>query len=780
MRLNQFFITITVFILMMAVVGSICPVCANIVVFMDNSGSIRDYKKVFHKHINEIFKMAEANQKTITFVPIGDQTFQYARTREEAKRIFTFDNSYTYIGETLIAAKKNSVVSKSTKSIVIISDMEPDITNTPADGQLLSVDYQDILKWYHTLIDWMEMDTNIHIMVLNQNMPTFNPKDLKRTLIENELQTLIDRARKQKNYEDKIKVEDPGRPKTVTYIRTPEFNQKMIARVVKSLPLALIDNKSKDSTKRFVHYYNMPMEKKDEIMSIMEGIIDPSVIKEYKVKIEFDPNVVNLHRPEQQFVRENIDLLAPDNLNSNPRRKAIYRIVNDIQGPHDDKYHYHYRIMRGSIPGMMNIYLTNKAVTSDGDQYQMKEPGRFKTSLTYTDLNHLTQQILDALNQLKNYQEKDFPIGEKKVLIVFNTPKKYLLRGHRLTATIDVKLSSQNNSPVTQTTPRKDQSSIIQKDGQCYLKVRKQTDSNLNLILTSYENPQKPNEVHVPLATIRSEMLRSSDPIEINAIPKLFEKMVEIKSDPPTLEGQIKIIPYDHSEYFEIYTIKLPLDSSQSLKALLPGSYYYSVLFSSANRSCLNNWLIPYHIKDNRGYPITVKCSYDRFFDSKEAFDAFDEIIPEIRKSIDPKAPAPKLGMHELTGIFEAHLTGSPFFFTRLLEYTAKNSPAPTNVTIRELWRRIHFRLFKSHIYAKSILPKMLKPALVELEFSYRNNELIKGADVYLKTLLEKYFKKRVFISFSHEERDIFNSEILDAIKDKLKLPDNFVNQLSF
>ncbi|MBF0452660.1 MAG: hypothetical protein HQK75_18300 [Candidatus Magnetomorum sp.] len=430
------------------------------------------------------------------------------------------------------------------------------------------------------------------------------------------------------------------------------------------------------------------------------------------------------------------------------------------------------------MPGMMNVFLTNKAVTRDGEQYQMKRPDRFRQNLTYADLNDLTQQLLNALNQLKEYQEKDFPIGEKKILIVVTSPKKYLLRGHRLTASVDL------NPPVPlgsafSPTPRKDQSSIIQDDGQCRLNVRKQSDSEVKLILISYEDPFQPKEEQVPLATITADMLRSSGPIEIPKLPNLLEKILEVKTDPENLKGKIKIIPYDYSEYFEFYTIPFPVESSQSLIALLPGSYYYSVLFDYKNNACLNTWLVPFHIKDSRGYPITVRCANDRLYDKKDALAVFDEIIPEIKKSMDSNDLTLKLGNNELTGTFEAHLTGSPLFFRRLLEYTATKDPNAQLPEMKDLWRRIHYRLFVESKYARNIIPKMLEPALLNLEFWGQNSKrLVKRADEFLKIILEKYFKPRMFYQFTQEEKEIYNTEILEALKDNLKLSEPFVNRL--
>jgi len=765
---------------------------ANIVVFMDNSGSIRQYKEIFLQQINEIYKMAKDNDTAVTFVPIGTKssknnesecpdisanTIKVAHNLEEAREIFNFDSSFTCIAETLEAAETKGIIGLNTRSIVIISDMEPDYWNTDNYGQLLFEDYQNILRYYHKLIQWMKKDINIHIMLLNiDNMPNFDPKELKRQNIENELNQLIDRAKEHKIYVDNIKIKDPDFPGTRTFIRTPQFNKALIARVVRSLPVAMMEGKEETATKRFMYYYTIPLDKKDDIMSIMEGIIDPSIVNTFKIKIEIDRNVVNLERPEQRFVRKHLILQSPNNINSNPPRTAEYRIVNGIQTEHDEAYHYHYRIMRGQIQGKMNIFLTNKKVTRDGLQELVKDPGRFKIDFDYADLNDLTQKILNVLNQLQLYQIKDFPIGEKKVLLVLNSPNKHLLKGHRLTASVH------QNSPTLQafnnfaSISRKNLSTRIGDDGQCYLKVRKQSDSEIKLVLVTYKN-DIPKNNYIPIATITADMIRGGGSVNISSIPNNLEEIVDLHFNTPNLSGHLKIFPYDYSEYFELYDLHFP--TNKSTIELLEGSYHYTVIFDYKNNACLNTWLIPFHVEKNSSHKIRIQCVDDLFKKRNNAFETFNKIIPEISKSMDPNALPPKLGANELTGTFEEHLTGSPLFFRRLFQYTASLEAQAHMKELKDLWRRIHYQLFVASKFGRNIVHKILEPALNNLHFTKPGtNEMIKRAPEYLRIILEKYFKTHSFVRLSPEERDVYNYEILDALADELGVPKSFITQL--
>ena len=779
----------SIIISLIFVVTCIGSISANIVVFMDNSGSINQYKNIFHDQFEEIFKMAKDKNINIKLVPIGESnSFIYAQDEESAKKIFSFDSSYTCIYDPLNTAKEKEIVSPAANTIVIISDMESDITNTLHSWQLISQDYQDMLNWYKLINEWIIENMNVHILLLNvDNKNTFEANILKKEYIENELNTLIAEAKIQEEYVcgmiENFKPE--GRHKKMReimrkpdyFIRSPDFNKKLIARVVRSLSMASKEKTVNKFKKRSMHYYAVPLDKKDQIMSIMKGIINPELVNVFQVKIELNPNVVNLHRPEQAFVRQYISMQALETICKNPLRKVEYTIANGIQKEHEEAYHYHYRVARGKIPGMMNIYLTNKALNSEGQHQLVKDKLRYEMNIKYADLDDLTLQILQILNNLTVYQEKDFPIGERNILIKLETPKVHLFRGRRLTA------YTEGDSVIPGNLSTK-----LGTDGQCYIKVRKQSNSIIKLEVDLYEEGTLETK-ELTITTIKADMILGNDPVVIKDISNEFSYRVPLEIEDSELEGQVQIIPFDTSEHFDLYSISFPCNLTEI--ELLPGSYYYNVLFDYEKNKCLNDWKIPLHIDDSSTKAINVQCTKDLFANENDCITAFDEAIVETEQSLNSNYTLPKLGINELTLDFDNHLTGSPFFFRRLFKYTAEKDPGAQDNFIKDLWRRIHYQLFIADTYSENEIKNVLESALLNLDFtnpekdkmSQQKNKakkipLIKKAHVYLKTIFEIFLNGYYLERLNTEEKGLYNYELLEKLNDDLNLNKQFMDRL--
>jgi len=109
---------------------------------------------------------------------------------------------------------------------------------------------------------------------------------------------------------------------------------------------------------------------------------------------------------------------------------------------------------------------------------------------------------------------------------------------------------------------------------------------------------------------------------------------------------------------------------------MLPGSYRYSLTFDHLKNTCLNSCLIPFHVPSNlKNQFINVKCTNDDFVDINNAFNLFNQILPEISNSLNDNYPSPKFGPNELNGTFKDHLYGSPLFFRRLFQFSNINDP---------------------------------------------------------------------------------------------------------
>jgi len=555
------------------------PLWANIVVFFDNSGSMLQYKKNLQAQIKEIFEIAKKNNKNIVFVPIGGPYFKFANDFESAKKLFSFDDSYTFISDTLRSAEKKEIVSSQTQNIIIISDMESDITNTPGDYQFTSADYKDILDWYLIIIGWMEKDIDIHILLLSNNSnPSFGRKYLDRQEVITELNKLIEFSKQQENYERSLFEVDPDRSFLSTYIRNGMFNKLLTLRIVTSLPLLSKDSYEKNNRSSF--HYIIQKDKLRDLFDIVEVIIDPSIITDYKIKIEIDPNVIDFNRPDQKYIRNLLFRGLPSLLNSNPPRRAIFKVINGSgKKIHDDAFYYHYRIMTGLLPGMINLILTNKFLSNSGEIILMKKSDRNKFNLRFTDNKDLIYTIFSELNNLKKYQEEDFPVSEKKIIISFKGDNVHLLRGPRLST-------------------KKNVSTRISEIGQCTLKVKRQGNAEIFLVINSHKDYHKPKKLLMHIFTITNDQNRRGEHIILDTSQMPVNILVRNEIIPASSDfhGKFKLIPYDYSEYFEI--LDIPIPNSNTTIEMLPGSYYYSLIFdySKNENACLNTWFIPFHV----------------------------------------------------------------------------------------------------------------------------------------------------------------------------------------
>ena len=767
---------LSVVISMMIIFTSTSAIFADIVMFMDNSGSIKKYKQNLHQQIDEIFKMADELEKTIIMIPIGDRDFRNATNSKAARQIFSFDNSYTYIDEAFKKAEQKKIV-RPGNTVIIISDMESDLTNTKNDWQLLACDYQDMLQWYQRLIQWMKKDITIHLLLLNaEAIRQFNPKELMSQNVIEVLNKDIAAAKELEKVQKKHGlVQSPS--------KSEKYNQELIARVVKSLQASMFDQQMHENTQHQISLY--PMDIKENIMATLEGIIDPTVINDFNIKIEIDPNVIDLSRPEQRFVKSYLSRNAPQFICNNPNRRANYNIVNGTEyEQHDDDAHYHYKFLSGQYPGFFDALLSNKYIKEYSTIAVNNVPERQRYDIKYSDINDLIFKMLNRFNDLQEYQAKDFPLGKKKILITLKTRYLDFLLNTRLTA------KTQNISDIMmQLGDEKILSSRITpssnniSEGQCSLWVKRQANSLICLSLLSYEkNEKKPDEIPIVIGTIKASQLRGRNNNIVfkdkTDIPSKIVTDVTVMSDEKAKNGIIEIISYDYFEYKVLHDFKISSEK-QTIK-LLPGSYRYNVRYDALYRDCLNVWFKPFHVDFNetaanvsvpsqldepvlnQQSTISAFCSNDQFKDYDNVIQLFKDLINKIHRSLDPDTPLPKLGPNELDGIFKNHLVGSPYFFLRLFQFTADPLNRSNNTELVEMWRRIYWCLYIEQKYGLTMLDEILKPAFIELQF-YEQDDIIPKSHIYLKIMLANYCNQK-HNEFLYEEEKVAYNDIIDRI----------------
>jgi len=222
MRLNN--VLLAVFLL----VAALLPVsirAENVLIFMDNSKSITDLKKVYQRDIEVIMGVIGSNR--LYFAAIGDshtqacQMLDSSMPESERRRaigeVFSFADWHTPIYESL-----NSVEScdafKRTDNILIISDMQPDYQRSAGDWVFDRQDINDVGKSHTLLKSWIDQGKQLHIVLHDwQKAPqrdnkAFNPFIYSTDKFNNLLKKQLKKARKQK-----------------LLVKEPWVNQKLVA-----------------------------------------------------------------------------------------------------------------------------------------------------------------------------------------------------------------------------------------------------------------------------------------------------------------------------------------------------------------------------------------------------------------------------------------------------------------------------------------------------------------------------------------------------------------------
>jgi len=739
-------------------------VWANIVVLLDNNISLKIYKQTFHKLIQKAFVIARDVNKEIIFIPICNGAFKYATNTQTAKKIFNFNSEVQFIAQVREEARFDNIIYSGTQSIVIISSMESFFKNKSKSFQFKSQDYKDVLKWYRILSEWLRSSINIHIFLLSENeLRQLYSKEVTKEDIEKNLYHLVDLSNNLEILENEMINLAPNRQFTRQSIRSHEFNRNLIYSVLLSLTPVIKNQKTNYSLSGQCYLNQINPKNFDNIIYSLEEIIDPNAVRKLKVKIEIDPNVV-----DQEVIRNYISVRA---ISSIPTRHFEYQILNGAtESSHDPLFHYHYRIMKVPEKKMVNIVLTNKGINRFGNKFLMNEESRNVLNKSYSDINDLAYIILKELEHLIEYQEIDFPASEKKVMVLLKSD--YSFQGYRLIAV------PQHQKIISSPTDKKFFSTMIDSEGECVITLLRNTSFKLFLNCYSYKKSILPGKKLTPIGYITDKMIFGQRVISIdtNVLNKL--KILNIKTF-SNLKGKVIFSPCNYNETgnFNLSTISIP-EKKTSIQ-LYPCRYFYTVLFNYSKNTCLNTWLIPIDLS-NENSQIIVNCIDDQLNSSNDPFDIFDEMISEIKNSMDINTVPPVLGKNELTGRFETHLFGSPYFLLRLFQYTSINDPNAQTTEMKELWRRIYDSIFNSSKFPINLIPTIFGPAFNNLSSRYydRNYKPKFNIKKFLKIILEKYFQDISFVHISLEDQAVYNKEIIEIIQKYPNLNKKFIKKL--
>ena len=438
---------------------------SSILVFLDNSQSIQRYNTMFRTQINLAFRLAEDNKKKIEFASIGQDPFQQCRNSGQSW-VFHFQDIYTRINDSFLHAQ-DSVDHADT--IVIVSDMEPDHTNTGGNWNFKAQDYSDIAQFVNTLRKWRQHGKTIYLVLLSEceELPTFGIDELNVEAFLDEMATLSEKARQYEQTIGEARRLNPGE-RYPRYVRTPEQNRLF---VYKALRVVEWDG-DKVERKGAFHLSSLPPKKSGEDLgAILQDIIDPRY-DEIRVKIEVEPQLMDFSTDADKPYQKYFSSVLPDSVGTNPPKRVTYDVVNNerkLSLKHDENYNYHYHLyrMRGAV-----LRLTYQKMGDDEVPYLETDVSEIRKRnenniIHWASKETLARQAAERMQMIRNFIPDDFPapVKQKLVYVIGQSGQNY--QGYQLVARYE-KGKDIKSPPILA-------------DGSTYIYIKKHVDARIAL-----------------------------------------------------------------------------------------------------------------------------------------------------------------------------------------------------------------------------------------------------------------------------------------------------------
>jgi len=714
---------------------------------MDNSGSINDYHDLFQSQILTIFQMAKSAEDpvSITLIPIGKNYFQTVHENDVGD-IFKFGDKTTYISS--ILQKADPIINKQKDTILFISDMEPDHTNTNGSWELLAEDYKDVLDYYKILYQWVKTGVNIYFILLNHESMAYRDNKLyyQKDILE-EINKIIVPQQKAQELFELIKNDSIGdsTDQYPQFILSKQQNKILIQKILRSLSSA--------SNGALCYYYPLPLDRQSIFYSIVEPIINPNVrvVNKLKILIEIPEYLVNLKNKYPYDFTEELTGYLPKKVGKNPTRYLDYHLINcnDRTGSrktikHNKDFDYHFHVFWSGFGNSAKIYQTyfqGKKRIVDNDT------SRDLNSFKYSSEKDIFSRLEEYTKKLEDYHEIDFPIPEKDILIkIINKERpEQKLAGYSLNVGEKISLPTYEN-------------------GICATKVRRQTNVEVSL---RYKSSLISNtEKILPLTKISKNIIANNEkekPIIINIPQKCFQDVAIIIDKIIDSNVEVIISQADNCKFQKILTFTMQHSARSTHISLLPGSYYCNLNYN--NDKYLNKWFSSFIVsRDDSDVEITTK--EDQFYEKTSAIKLINS---EIEKTKNWAGNA-------LNVSFQEHLLGSRNSLLRIFQHldyneqliedkTKKEKTKKDIILMKTFWKRIYTFLFEGneHVVDTCLYHSFISLGLTDDE----RNELMpaKGAKKYVKRMMEDFTGTTSNIQFEEKEKKYYHS-----IKSKLKL----------
>jgi len=714
-----------------------------VVIFMDNSGSIKQFQRSFFRNqIRKIFRLAERlKDLDVVFIPIGNQPVKEKKlsivtNADEIEDVFQFRDSYTHINDTLKRAEEEKIITNDTKLILFISDMEPDITNTEENWQLLAKDYQDLLNYYQVLQRWVKSGKELQFILLNHpKLPTFKKASLLNDEVirnlKSDITDAIDRKKiYQKNEEKKMK------NKHITniskYIYDQNQNQYIIQKVLRSLIYSAKNTKCS--------YETLLLDERTIFYSIVESILDPTLVTRFKVKIEFEKQIVDCESTYPFDIIDELNKRLPKKVGKNPVRYLDFTYVNGSSDIHDKDYDYHFHFIR-SDDGIGSIFFTYKKVIDGEIQIVNEDNKRAKFDFPYTkgEIISITQRNIDMIDV---HHLKDFPIGQKLMYFTLINSKR-----------------TKQNLPGFYLKVGKYESEPTDKESKCSSSVARQ--GNVKVLLKNNTDQSENVTNMFELQTLSEEIIQNNDTVKIN-VPDRYLTDIHFKlNQKMNSYVNVTIIQSDQAKIQELETFSF---KNAKKIPLIPNIYYCNI--NSNSDKYLNHWFKPLYVyNDVKEKDFLIEMKEDAFFYKEKAFEIIQKELAAIKD---------KLKKNDLSPDFTNYILGSKFFLYRLLEFLDANHTKYTE--IKELWKRIRSFLYES-TYSNS-RDAFLYHAYLNIGLVSKNtSEPTRKARHYLKLMMDRFIdgKSQEEAMLNLEEKKYYKKQFLSGFLEPRKL--NYVKQ---
>lgn len=668
----------------------------SILVFMDNSASIKHLHDIYLREIETIMGLTGSNQ--VHFAVIGTSYTRNCKLlgsgiptserRVAIQNTFNFQDQNTLIYNSLKSVESCEAF-KETDNILIISDMEPDHQVSAGSFVFDRQDLDDANNTHNLLKGWVAQGKQLHIVLHDwENVPERDNRDFEPFISTDESLISLWRAQKKKARQGKL-------------VREYSTNRKLVA-------LSLLELKEYEPSA--VHLFSMPLKKNNKpnhegfrqvlcgflpiSPSEAAGVCDVEILKEFSVAIEISrPLALSRYFDQLRGLIKEIQLIGPlRHFKIVSLKKGRWRKC-DARLDHNIKADFYFRMCEGdSSPSYREPRLRTFAKDANGqwlpdDTFKVK-----KTDAALPNKERATRWLASSINAkhreiVSKYYKVPAPL---KTIYLVSQDQNPVLGNYQLFVQYRFE-GGQNDEETKRRLANKGIVKLpIPREGIGYAKLCLNTEEGCY-----YLGDLDVDDIDSPSDITFTIQARQKVPVTLKW--GQFQKTgVEIFHKGGAL-GDEKV-----SVYKETFHSAMPAKIS-----LLPGRYYWEAIPVNDKEKVLGSLgdLTVLSPKQGDEKKIWLELKNDPLAERSQ----WDSVMGGLLDSSG-----------ELTEEGQTFINGSAYFFVALLHYTSSKLDSSPD-ELRKLWQKVEW-----HIEDLSTdKPRLLRRSLSMIKLGDKNENLL-------------------------------------------------------